>query len=38
MAINQTNQTYANRAMAHLMLKNYRSCKEDCDRAILQVS
>lgn len=30
-------QIYANRAMAQLMNQNYRSCKDDCDRAILQV-
>lgn len=24
--------------MAQLMNKNYRSCKEDCDRAIVQAS
>ena len=27
-------QIYANRAMAHLHLKNYRSCKQDCDRSL----
>lgn len=27
-------QIYSNRAFAHLMIKNYRSCKEDCDKAL----
>lgn len=27
-------QIYSNRAFAHLMLKNYKSCKDDCDRAL----
>jgi tetratricopeptide (TPR) repeat protein len=27
-------QVYSNRAFAHLMLRNHRSCKDDCDRAL----
>jgi Tfp pilus assembly protein PilF len=27
-------QIYNNRALAHLLIKNYRSCREDCDRAL----
>ncbi|EKU21546.1 tpr repeat protein [Nannochloropsis gaditana CCMP526] len=30
-------QIYANRAMAHLMLKNYRSCQQDCTRALARL-